>query len=106
IAADRTVVSADIWAIVAFDPIASPHPLSGVGGQAPSVVFNSEVRLTHDAGGKVSFRGQFAAITELESLDMSVLGRDITNLFAVIGDRPGALVCLLGQRHHYIIEER
>jgi hypothetical protein len=51
------------------------------------------------------FRGSFAAFTALESLDMSVLGRDITNLFAVIVDRPRNLVCLLGQRHRYTIEQ-
>jgi hypothetical protein len=33
----------------------------------------------------------------------SVLGRDITGLFAVIVDRPGDLVCLVGQRHRYSI---
>jgi hypothetical protein len=37
---------------------------------------------------------------------MSVLGGDITGLFAVIVDRPGDVVCLLGQRHRYTIEQR
>jgi hypothetical protein len=36
---------------------------------------------------------------------MSVIGRDLTNLFALIVDRPGDRVCLLGQRHRYVIEE-
>ena len=36
------------------------------------------------------FRGQYAAVTELEALDMSVLGRDITGLFAVVVDEPGS----------------
>ncbi len=35
---------------------------------------------------------------------MSVLGRDITDLFAAIVDRPGNVVCLLGQNHRYKIE--
>jgi hypothetical protein len=35
---------------------------------------------------------------------MSVLGRDITNLFAVIVDRPGDAVCLVGQGHLYLIQ--
>jgi len=34
---------------------------------------------------------------------MSVLGRDILDLFAVIVDRPGDVVCLVGQRHRYQI---
>lgn len=52
------------------------------------------------------FRGQYAAVTNLEILDMSVLGRDITRLFAVIIDQPGDVVCLLGQWHHYTIVQR
>jgi len=52
------------------------------------------------------FRGQYAAVTDLEILDMGVLGRDITRLFAVIIDQPGDVVCLLGQRHQYTIVQR
>jgi hypothetical protein len=37
---------------------------------------------------------------------VSVLGRDVTGRFAVIVDRPGSVVCLLGQRHGYRIERR
>jgi len=37
---------------------------------------------------------------------MCVLGRDITDLFGVIVDRPNGVVRLLGQRHRYIIEQR
>jgi hypothetical protein len=54
---------------------------------------------------KVVFRGLYVAVTELEALDISVLGRDITNLFAVIVDRLHDVVCLLGQRHRYRIEQ-
>jgi len=51
------------------------------------------------------FRGQYAAVTGLEALDISVLGRDITGLFAVIVDRLQEVVCLLGQHHRYSIEQ-
>ena len=37
---------------------------------------------------------------------MSVLGRDILNLFAVIIDRQRDTVCLLGQQHFYTIGKR
>ena len=40
-----------------------------------------------------------------EALDMSVWGRDILELFAVIVDRSTSVVSLLGQRHVYRIEE-
>ena len=51
------------------------------------------------------FRGQYAAVTAVEALDISVLGRDITGLFAVLVDQPGDVVCLLGQQHRYRIEQ-
>ena len=51
----------------------------------------------------MTFRGQFTAVTDPETLDMSVLGRNITSLFAVIVDRPGDVVCLIGQRHRYVV---
>jgi hypothetical protein len=49
-------------------------------------VIETRIRLTRENSGKVMFRGQYAAITTVEALDMSVLGRDVTNLFAVIID--------------------
>jgi hypothetical protein len=51
------------------------------------------------------FQGQYAAVTELEALDISVLGRDITRLFAMIVDWPHDVVCLVGQRHRYTIAQ-
>ena len=68
-----------------------------------SVVLQTEIQLTRETGRKIIFRGQFAAVTELEALDISVLGRDISGLFAVIVDQPGDVVSLLGQRHRYSI---
>ncbi|MBI2808427.1 MAG: hypothetical protein HYX68_25860 [Planctomycetes bacterium] len=56
-------------------------------------------------GTSVSLHGEFAAFTDPAALDMSVLGRDITNLFAAIVDRPRDVVCLLGQKHRYVIVE-
>jgi hypothetical protein len=64
----------------------------------------TQIVFVSDAGNRVVFRGQFAAVTDAADLDMSVLGRDITNLFAVVVDRPGNLVCLLGQQHCYVIQ--
>jgi hypothetical protein len=76
-----------------------------LGGIADSVIVETQLRLTRENAGKVVFRGQYAAVTELEALDISVLGRDITRLFAVIVDRLHDVVCLLGQRHRYTIEQ-
>ncbi|MBI3801576.1 MAG: retropepsin-like domain-containing protein [Deltaproteobacteria bacterium] len=103
--ADRTVLSAPTLATLHLQPIATPDRLGGLGGLAESVVVETQIRLSHEAGGTVVFRGQYAAVTELEALDVSVLGRDITGLFAVIVDQPENIVCLLGQRHRYTIEQ-
>lgn len=105
--ADRTVFSAAILAELHLLPIAVQEHLGDLGGMARAVVVETQVRFSHETGrGRVVFRGQYAAATELEALDMSVLGRDITGLFAVIVDRPGNVVCLLGQQHRYLIEQR
>jgi hypothetical protein len=64
---------------------------------------DTHIRFSREEDGKVVFRGHYAAVTELEALDISVLGRDITGLFALIVDQPGNVVCLLGQRHRYTI---
>ena len=61
------------------------------------------MQLPSDDERMVAFSGRYAAFTELEALDMSVLGRDILQLFAVIIDQPSGLVCLLRDRHHYTI---
>jgi predicted aspartyl protease len=104
--ADCTVFSADILDGLRLQPVESPDRLSGIGGMADSVVVETAVRFTHDEDGKAIFRGRFAAFIHPESLDMSVLGRDILNLFALIVDRQADTVCLLGQKHFYTIGTR
>jgi hypothetical protein len=49
---------------------------------------------------------EYAAFTQLEALDMSVLGRDIMEVFAVLVDRSGDVVTLIRQPHRYAIETR
>jgi hypothetical protein len=103
--ADRTVFSAALWAVLRLQPLITHERLGGVGGVANAVIVETQIRFSHEDGGKVVFRGQYAAVTELEALDMSIVGRDITDLFAVIVDRPRNVICLIGQRHHYRIEQ-
>lgn len=104
--ADRTAFSADVLAALDLQVMESPDRLAGVGGVAESVIVETQIRFTHEDGGKAIFRGQMAAFTHLEALDMCVLGRDILNLFAVIVDRQGDTVGLLGQQHGYTIGKR
>jgi len=102
--ADRTVFSMATLAKLGLQPLPIQDGISGLGGMADSVIVETQIQLTREAAGKVVFRGQYAAVTELEALDMNVLGRDITGLFAVIADQLHDVVCLLGQRHRYTIE--
>lgn len=102
--ADRTVFSAGVLATLQLPPLVAHERLGGVGGIVPSVLVDTQVRFLQETGGPVIVRGQYAAITASDALDMSVLGRDITGFFAVIVDELGQVVCLLGQRHRYRIE--
>ena len=101
----HTVLSAATLAKLSLQPLSIQEGISGLGGMADAVIVETQLRLTREDAGKVVFRGQYAAVTELEALDRSVLGRDITRLFAVIVDRLHDVVCLLGQRHRYTIEQ-
>jgi hypothetical protein len=104
--ADRTVFSVTILAALSPHTLSASERLSGLGGSVRTISIETRVRFSHEESRKVAFRGAYAAITDLEALDMSVLGRDITNLFAVVVDRPGNVVCLLGQRHQYRIVQQ
>ena len=103
---DRTVLSADILQALRFQPVVAENQLGGVGGVVPATVIETRMRLTRENNGKVMFRGQYAAVTAAEAFDMSVLGRDVTNLFTIIVDWPQRLICLLGQQHQYMIIPR
>jgi hypothetical protein len=101
--ADRTVLSAAILSQLGLPSVPAPHSLGGVGGPTATVLVDTAIQFYRHDGGLAVFRGQFAAFTVPDALDMSVLGRDITNLFALIVDRPGDRVCLLGSGHQYSI---
>src|SRR5262245_52282226 len=101
--ADRTVFSTDVLQALRLQPIVAENRLGGLGGVAQAIIVATRIRLSRENNGKVMFRGPYAAITEAAALDMSLLGRDVTNLFAIIVDWPQRVVCLVGQRHQYTI---
>ena len=105
-AADRTVFSANILEALGFEHVGSAQQLGGVGGIAASVVVDTRIEFPRDEPGPVVFHGQFAAFIDQKALDMSVLGRDILNLFTLIVDRQGDRVCVVGQDHYYTIGKR
>lgn len=83
---------------------ASPRgELAGWGGNAPMAEIQTRIRFATDDGGEATFRGLFAAAVDDSELDIAILGREITNLFAVIIDYPGNTVCLLRDNDRYQI---
>jgi predicted aspartyl protease len=104
--ADRTVLSANVLESLNLATIEPQDGIGGVGGLVDSVVVKTRIRLTRDDGMNATFHGEYAACVEYEALDMSVLGRDILEMFAVLVDRPSAVVAMLGGRHRYRIEEQ
>lgn len=103
IGADRTVLNADILAQLGLPLLETKESLSGLGGETDWVEIETRLLLTRDNGTLVVFNSRWAAVTEPTALDLSVLGRDLTDLFAVIIDRPQQIVCLLRDRHRYTI---
>jgi hypothetical protein len=103
VGADRTVFTAGVLATLALPQLPGAQPLGGVGGTASTVAIQTELRLPLAGGVSIKFQGSFAGFTDAAALDTCVLGRDITNLFAVIVDRPGDTVCMIGQGHRYAI---
>jgi hypothetical protein len=102
--ADQTVLSSDTYRRLGFVGADAGRNLGGVGGLAETVRVTSMVRFLCEDGGTATFRGDFSAFAEPEILDMNVLGRDIMDMFAVIVDRPGDVVLLLGTNHRYTIQ--
>lgn len=102
--ADHTVFSAAMLDVLALESLGAQETLGGVGGLAQCVPVPTQIRFPLDGGGTAVFRGEYAAMLRVESLDMSVLGRDVLGMFAVIVDRPGNAVILVRHHHRYKIE--
>lgn len=103
IGADRTVLNADILSKLGLPLLEAVENISGLGGETNSVEVKTKLHLTRETVNPVVFRSRWAAVTEPAALDLCVLVRDITDLFAAIIDRPGDVFCLISQRHRYVI---
>jgi hypothetical protein len=104
--ADRTVFSANLLRRLGFPMTPAPGSsiLLGISGVCESVVVKTVVELTRDDKGIVHLRGDFAGFTDLAANDLSILGRDILNLFDVILSHRRSEVLLLASNHHYRVE--
>lgn len=64
--ADCTVLNAAILAAIGGKPGTMRGRLGGLGGVADSVAVDAQIQLTRDEGKAVVFRGQYAAVNNLE----------------------------------------
>ncbi len=80
--ADRTVLSANVLETLRLEGRVPESRIGGIGGTADSVAVTTQLRFTRVDRSKVLFRGAYLACTNAQSLDMSVLGRDILEMFA------------------------
>jgi predicted aspartyl protease len=101
--ADRTVISANVLEALNLRAAEPRDRIGGVGGLVDSVNVRTQIMLTRNDGQKATFRGDYVACTEVEALDMTVLGRDLLDMFAVIVDRRADVVALIGGQHSYTV---
>jgi hypothetical protein len=104
--ADRTIFSADLPGNLQVSETheAARGQVVGVGGPAEFVRIQTTISFDTESGRRAQVRGEFAAFTQMESADLSVLGRDVTNNFSVIYDYSSRTVVLLARPHFYEIK--
>jgi hypothetical protein len=103
--ADRTVLNYAALTLLGADTTAGTIQLEGIAGSADAVLVSAPIYFVRETGDVVPFKGPFAGLTDPAANDMSYLGRDLLNQFAVIVDRPSEIVALLTGRHQYVIQE-
>jgi predicted aspartyl protease len=102
---DRTVFNGATVTEVDLTPIETEEVVTSLGGATETIMIETVIHLTRETGDTIALRGQFTAVTEAAGLEFNILGRDILDMFSVIIDRPGNVVCFLSQRHRYAISQ-
>lgn len=105
--ADRTVLGPGLLPKLGL-PIAGPSAevaLQGIGGVSPYVLIQTSLELMRDDGVPIHLRGECAAFTDPAATELSILGRDVLNLFDVIVSRRRDEILLLGLNYRYRIEQ-
>jgi hypothetical protein len=100
---DRTVLSADLLRQLGA-PAGRPSPsdaLLGIGGGAGFVLLDTQIEFVTDDGRSALVRGEFAAFTDSQALELSILGRDVLDNFDLIISRRRDEVLLLAPNHPY-----
>jgi predicted aspartyl protease len=103
--ADHTVIPAELLRDLGLPSVPSTRQIGGVGGVVESVLIHPQVMFLKDNGDWLTVAIQCFAFTIDNAVDMPILGRDVTNLFALIVDHASDVVCLVRDRHRYVIQE-
>lgn len=101
--ADRTVFSANFFEQLRLSGDLPPAGLGllGIAGGAEFVIVRTILELKRDDGRPAIIRGEFAAFTDPDATDLSILGRDVLDNFRLIISRIDDEVLLLAPNHHY-----
>ena len=104
--ADRTVLEARLLPALAslILPATQTPQLGGVGGLVECKFAQTRLAFTRDDGQRIVVKGPFSIFAAVESSDISVLGRDVTNNFDVIYSFSKREVLLLARPHDYLTQ--
>jgi hypothetical protein len=105
--ADRTVLSAELLRKleISNDRPKADFALKGVGGESELVLIQSVLEFTRQDQNPARVRGEFAAFTDPEATDFSILGRGVLDNFDVILSRTRGEVLFLAGNHRYRIDQ-
>ncbi len=78
--------------------------LQGIGGSTPIVEVHTTLECTSDNNVPVRVHGAFAAFQDPNATDLSVLGREVPNIFDVIVSKRRQEVLFLIGNHQYPIK--
>lgn len=102
--ADRTVICKSIMDDLQLPSVTSDNQIGGLGGIAKAESVSTTIRLFREDGENALFRSVYIACIDHEALDMSVLGRDILDLFALVADRSANVLAILRGKHRCSIQ--
>lgn len=100
---DTTVFSAKVLRQLGRPVSLAPKQLIGVGGAVETWQVWTTLAFLRIDGQPAVIEGAYSAFQSESALEMSVLGYDVLQLFAVIIDRPGNAVCLIVPPHRYVL---
>jgi hypothetical protein len=106
--ADRTFFSVELFRDLQWAPDALRPPraeLSGLGGASGYVCLTTTIELRRSDGNPVRLFGEFAALTDPPGPEMSLLGRDVLDLFDLVLSRERNEILLLRPLHYYLVAQ-